>query len=123
MKKDIFGARCACCEAVLLKTIFCSDPYAVILVQNNAYTTLKRLQTETIKRTLNPIWNEQFLIRVDPSLTKLTIELYDENRIVSVTRSLRQMTNVSFRHAMTSSARSTLIYQQRTFTQSGLGVQ
>ncbi|VEL31409.1 unnamed protein product [Protopolystoma xenopodis] len=39
------------------------------------------LQTRTIKRSLNPFWNEEFIFRVNPIENRIVFELYDENRI------------------------------------------
>ncbi|TGZ55062.1 hypothetical protein CRM22_010496 [Opisthorchis felineus] len=69
MKKDIFGA---------------SDPYCKILLYKNNRTTnclCPPVQTKTIKRSLNPIWNEEVIFRVNPFENRLVFELYDENRL------------------------------------------
>ncbi|KRX96770.1 E3 ubiquitin-protein ligase NEDD4, partial [Trichinella pseudospiralis] len=64
-KKDIFGA---------------SDPYvSVHLCQQGR--EVDKVHTKTIKKTLYPIWNEEFLFRVDPSNCKIVFEVFDENRI------------------------------------------
>ncbi|KRX79466.1 E3 ubiquitin-protein ligase NEDD4, partial [Trichinella sp. T6] len=64
-KKDIFGA---------------SDPYvSVHLCQQGR--EVDKVHTKTIKKTLYPVWNEEFLFRVDPSNCKIVFEVFDENRI------------------------------------------
>ncbi|KAI8501368.1 E3 ubiquitin-protein ligase nedd4, partial [Branchiostoma belcheri] len=67
-KKDIFGA---------------SDPYVRVHVyQGNDPTEgeVVMVQTRTIKKTLNPKWNEDFYFRVDPRC-RLLFEVFDENRV------------------------------------------
>lgn len=64
-KKDIFGA---------------SDPYVIVHLYHNSRDTHKA-QTKTIKKTLYPIWNEEFVFRVEPSNGKIVFEVFDENRI------------------------------------------
>ncbi|CAH8655523.1 unnamed protein product [Schistosoma rodhaini] len=69
MKKDIFGA---------------SDPYCKLCIYKTQRATLplcSPVPTKTVKRSLNPIWNEEFIFRVNPSENRLVFELYDENRI------------------------------------------
>ncbi|VDP53206.1 unnamed protein product [Schistosoma margrebowiei] len=69
MKKDIFGA---------------SDPYCKLCIYKTQRSTLplcSPVATKTVKRSLNPIWNEEFIFRVNPSENRLVFELYDENRI------------------------------------------
>ncbi|KFD73367.1 hypothetical protein M514_04650 [Trichuris suis] len=64
-KKDIFGA---------------SDPYVAIqLCQGNQ--EIDRVHTKTIKKTLYPVWDEEFVFRVDPLTCKIVFEVFDENRI------------------------------------------
>nr|XP_028604257.1 E3 ubiquitin-protein ligase NEDD4-like isoform X1 [Podarcis muralis]XP_028604258.1 E3 ubiquitin-protein ligase NEDD4-like isoform X2 [Podarcis muralis] len=73
-KKDIFGA---------------SDPYVKLsLYVADENRELALVQTKTIKKTLNPKWNEEFYFRVDPSNHRLLFEVFDENRLVSVLLSL-----------------------------------
>uniref|UniRef100_A0A1I8HAC0 WW domain-containing protein n=1 Tax=Macrostomum lignano TaxID=282301 RepID=A0A1I8HAC0_9PLAT len=63
-KKDIFGA---------------SDPYVKISVYTNRES--QSATTKTIKRTLNPVWNQTFRF---PNVTNshvLDAEVYDANRI------------------------------------------
>ncbi|TNN10325.1 E3 ubiquitin-protein ligase NEDD4-like isoform 1 [Schistosoma japonicum] len=69
MKKDIFGA---------------SDPYCKLCIYKTQRSTLPvcpPVPTKTVKKSLNPIWNEEFIFRVNPSENRLVFELYDENRI------------------------------------------
>ncbi|XP_068722860.1 E3 ubiquitin-protein ligase NEDD4-like isoform X2 [Montipora capricornis] len=67
-KKDIFGL---------------SDPYCKIkLFQGDRdYGEIDSVITETIKKTLHPDWNQQFLFRVNPSVNRLLFEVFDENRV------------------------------------------
>lgn len=37
--------------------------------------------TKTKKKTLNPVWNEEFVFRVRPSEHKLVFQVFDENRL------------------------------------------
>ena len=50
-KKDIFGA---------------SDPYVVISVKTGADDLRNVRKTTVKKKTLNPVWNEEFEINVNP---------------------------------------------------------
>nr|XP_033789615.1 E3 ubiquitin-protein ligase NEDD4-like isoform X13 [Geotrypetes seraphini] len=66
-KKDIFGA---------------SDPYVKLsLYVADENKELALVQTKTIKKTLNPKWNEEFYFRVDPTNHRLLFEVFDENRL------------------------------------------
>ena len=66
-KKDIFGA---------------SDPYTRIdLVTLDGEEVEDSVLTKTKKRTLNPCWEEEFIIRVQPEKHKLVFEVFDENRL------------------------------------------
>ncbi|XP_045526900.1 E3 ubiquitin-protein ligase Nedd-4 isoform X1 [Pieris brassicae] len=66
-KKDIFGA---------------SDPYVRVELQKvDCDVTLETFLTKTKKRTLNPIWNQEFVFRVKPQEQKLLIQVFDENRL------------------------------------------
>ncbi|RMB92544.1 hypothetical protein DUI87_31044 [Hirundo rustica rustica] len=68
-KKDIFGA---------------SDPYVKLsLYVADENRELALVQTKTIKKTLNPKWNEEFYFRVNPTNHRLLFEVFDENRLVS----------------------------------------
>ncbi|XP_047516489.1 E3 ubiquitin-protein ligase NEDD4 isoform X5 [Pieris napi] len=66
-KKDIFGA---------------SDPYVRVELQKvDCDVTLETFLTKTKKRTLNPVWNQEFVFRVKPQEQKLLIQVFDENRL------------------------------------------
>ncbi|TFK02353.1 growth arrest and DNA damage-inducible protein GADD45 alpha [Platysternon megacephalum] len=65
-KKDILGA---------------SDPYVKVTVYEPVNGIFTSVQTKTIKKTLNPKWNEEFLFRVNPQQHRLLFEVFDENRL------------------------------------------
>lgn len=66
-KKDIIGA---------------SDPYVKLsLYVADENRELALIQTKTIKKTLNPKWNEEFFFRVCPQNHRLLFEVFDENRL------------------------------------------
>ncbi|XP_073320180.1 E3 ubiquitin-protein ligase NEDD4-like [Pagrus major] len=65
-KKDILGA---------------SDPYTRLSLYDPVNGELTSLQTKTIKKTLDPKWNEEFFFRVDPSKHRILLEVFDENRL------------------------------------------
>ncbi|XP_064165134.1 E3 ubiquitin-protein ligase NEDD4-like isoform X8 [Anguilla rostrata] len=66
-KKDIIGA---------------SDPYVKLsLYVADENRELGLAQTKTIKKTLNPKWNEEFYFRVYPQNHRLLFEVFDENRL------------------------------------------
>ncbi|XP_065821335.1 E3 ubiquitin-protein ligase NEDD4-like isoform X17 [Labrus bergylta] len=66
-KKDIIGA---------------SDPYVKLsLYVADENRELALVQTKTIKKTLNPKWNEEFYFRVCPLNHRLLFEVFDENRL------------------------------------------
>ncbi|XP_068620752.1 E3 ubiquitin-protein ligase Nedd-4 isoform X5 [Battus philenor] len=66
-KKDIFGA---------------SDPYVrVELQKTDGDVTVETFLTKTKKKTLNPVWNQEFVFRVKPQEQKLLIQVFDENRL------------------------------------------
>ncbi|KAK4884524.1 hypothetical protein RN001_000795 [Aquatica leii] len=66
-KKDIFGA---------------SDPYVrVDLNTINGDETVDSVLTKTKKKTLNPVWDEEFIFRVKPAEHKLVLQVFDENRL------------------------------------------
>nr|XP_043909648.1 E3 ubiquitin-protein ligase NEDD4-like isoform X10 [Solea senegalensis] len=68
-KKDIIGA---------------SDPYVKLsLYVADENRELALVQTKTIKKTLNPKWNEEFFFRVCPQNHRLLFEVFDENRLAS----------------------------------------
>ncbi|XP_052863204.1 E3 ubiquitin-protein ligase Nedd-4-like [Anopheles cruzii] len=66
-KKDIFGY---------------SDPY--VKIEQNTITgdvNVTQVVTKTKRRTLNPIWDEEFILRVKPNEHKLVLQVFDENRL------------------------------------------
>ncbi|XP_012546518.1 E3 ubiquitin-protein ligase NEDD4 isoform X9 [Bombyx mori] len=66
-KKDIFGA---------------SDPYVRVELQKvDGDVTIETFLTKTKKKTLNPVWNQEFIFRVKPQEHKLLIQVFDENRL------------------------------------------
>lgn len=66
-KKDIFGA---------------SDPYVrVDLNTINGDQIIDSALTKTKKKTLNPVWEEEFIFRVKPVEHKLVLQVFDENRL------------------------------------------
>ncbi|KFW05312.1 E3 ubiquitin-protein ligase NEDD4, partial [Fulmarus glacialis] len=65
-KKDILGA---------------SDPYVKLTVYDPVNGVLTSVQTKTIKKSLNPKWNEELLFRVNPQKHRLLFEVFDENRL------------------------------------------
>lgn len=66
-KKDVFGA---------------SDPYVrVDLNTVNGDDTVDSVLTKTKKKTLNPVWEEEFIFRVKPVDHKLVLQVFDENRL------------------------------------------
>ncbi|KAK0173465.1 hypothetical protein PV328_006655 [Microctonus aethiopoides] len=66
-KKDIFGA---------------SDPYVRIdLYSLHGHETVDSVLTKTKKKTLNPVWDEEFIFRVKPAEHKLVLQVFDENRL------------------------------------------
>ncbi|KAI5636492.1 WW domain-containing protein [Phthorimaea operculella] len=66
-KKDIFGA---------------SDPYVRVELQKvEGDVTIETFLTKTKKKTLNPVWNQEFVFRVKPAEHKLLIQVFDENRL------------------------------------------
>ncbi|XP_020605292.1 E3 ubiquitin-protein ligase NEDD4-like isoform X2 [Orbicella faveolata] len=67
-KKDIFGL---------------SDPYCKIKLfrGDREYGEIDAVCTETIKKSLHPVWNQEFLFRVNPRDNRLLFEVFDENRI------------------------------------------
>ncbi|CAB1426503.1 unnamed protein product [Pleuronectes platessa] len=73
-KKDIIGA---------------SDPYVKLsLYVADENKELALVQTKTIKKTLNPKWNEEFYFRVCPQNHRLLFEVFDENRLASIKNGL-----------------------------------
>ncbi|KAF4071865.1 hypothetical protein AMELA_G00267800 [Ameiurus melas] len=68
-KKDILGA---------------SDPYTRLSLYDPVNGEMVSLQTKTIKKTLDPKWNEEFFFKVHPKKHRLLLEVFDENRLVSM---------------------------------------
>ncbi|XP_012861800.1 E3 ubiquitin-protein ligase NEDD4-like [Echinops telfairi] len=66
-KKDILGA---------------SDPYVRVTLYDPMNGVFISVQTKTIKKTLNPKWNEEILFRVHPQQHRLLFEVFDENRLI-----------------------------------------
>lgn len=58
-----------------------SDPYVkVVGPQPNIYNIPKKgFKTHTIKKTLNPVWNETFVFNVNRSANALKFEVYDHD--------------------------------------------
>ncbi|XP_055971461.1 E3 ubiquitin-protein ligase NEDD4 isoform X1 [Sorex fumeus] len=65
-KKDILGS---------------SDPYVRVTLYDPMNGIFTSVQTKTIKKTLNPKWNEEILFRVHPQQQRLLFEVFDENRL------------------------------------------
>ncbi|XP_047719579.1 E3 ubiquitin-protein ligase NEDD4 isoform X8 [Prionailurus viverrinus] len=65
-KKDILGS---------------SDPYVRVTLYDPMNGIFTSVQTKTIKKTLNPKWNEEILFRVHPQQHRLLFEVFDENRL------------------------------------------
>ncbi|KAJ7418687.1 hypothetical protein BTVI_27916 [Pitangus sulphuratus] len=82
-KKDIFGARNdnginGLCKREQKQR----DPYVKLsLYVADENRELALVQTKTIKKTLNPKWNEEFYFRVNPTNHRLLFEVFDENRL------------------------------------------
>uniref|UniRef100_A0ACB8E600 Uncharacterized protein n=1 Tax=Sphaerodactylus townsendi TaxID=933632 RepID=A0ACB8E600_9SAUR len=70
VKKDILGT---------------SDPYVKVTVYDSAHGILTTAQTRTVKKTLDPKWNEEFFFRVNPQRHRMFLEVFDENRLRSCT--------------------------------------
>uniref|UniRef100_A0A8C1RML5 E3 ubiquitin-protein ligase NEDD4-like n=1 Tax=Cyprinus carpio TaxID=7962 RepID=A0A8C1RML5_CYPCA len=84
-KKDIIGA---------------SDPYVKLsLYVTDENRELALVQTKTIKKTLNPKWNEEFYFRVCPQNHRLLFEVFDENRLANIGHDLSE--NEHFNHGQT----------------------
>ncbi|XP_051892646.1 E3 ubiquitin-protein ligase NEDD4-like isoform X6 [Pristis pectinata] len=59
-----------------------NDPYVKLsLYVADENRELALIQTKTIKKSLNPKWNEEFLFRVNPQNHRLLFEVFDENRL------------------------------------------
>ena len=61
-----------------------SDPYAVLTYISNRGKSHQKYKTRTIKRTLNPDWNETFTFDViDAKTDKISIEIYDYDILIN----------------------------------------
>ncbi|XP_075064140.1 E3 ubiquitin-protein ligase NEDD4 isoform X3 [Mixophyes fleayi] len=80
-KKDLLGA---------------SDPYVKVTLYDPANGVLTCIQTKTVKKTLNPKWNEEILLRVYPQKHRLLFEVFDENRLTENPRLERPYTFKDF---------------------------
>jgi len=62
-----------------------SDPFCVLSLEG--CTSATKLRTKVINKTLNPVWNEDFVFHVlkdyDPSKVELLISLFDKDAIGS----------------------------------------
>ncbi|KAK6106270.1 HECT-domain (ubiquitin-transferase) family protein [Brugia pahangi] len=66
-KRDIFGV---------------CDPYAVILLKRyGSNTVVDKAQTKTLRKTREPVWNEEFVFRVVRKDCILAVQIFDERRI------------------------------------------
>ncbi|XP_029109491.1 E3 ubiquitin-protein ligase NEDD4-like isoform X3 [Scleropages formosus] len=65
-KKDILGL---------------SDPYTRITLYDLENDDSISIQTKTIKKTLDPKWNEEFFFSVHPQKHRLLFQVFDENRL------------------------------------------
>ncbi|KAM4596453.1 E3 ubiquitin-protein ligase NEDD4-like isoform 1-T1 [Fundulus diaphanus] len=74
-KKDILGARSHQTSSVT------HDPYTRLSLYDPINGEITSLQTKTIKKTLDPKWNEEFYFRVNPTNHRLLFEVFDENRL------------------------------------------
>ncbi|CAF4365291.1 unnamed protein product, partial [Rotaria sordida] len=46
----------------------------------NRNSIIDTARTRTVPKTLNPLWNQDFIFRVDPSKHRLSFEIYDQNK-------------------------------------------
>ncbi|KAG9489389.1 hypothetical protein GDO78_005398 [Eleutherodactylus coqui] len=58
-----------------------SDPYVKVTLYDPEKDALANYQTKTVKKSLNPKWSEEILLRVFPKKHRLLFELFDENRL------------------------------------------
>ncbi|XP_077374688.1 E3 ubiquitin-protein ligase NEDD4-like [Festucalex cinctus] len=65
-KKDILGA---------------SDPYTRLTLYDPSRGEIATHQTKTVKKSLDPKWNEEFWFNVHPRKDRLLLEVFDENRL------------------------------------------
>ncbi|CAM4742945.1 unnamed protein product [Rotaria magnacalcarata] len=59
------------------------DPYVKITLQivENRNSVIDFARTHTVPKTLNPVWNQDFLFRVDPIKHRLVFEIFDHNKL------------------------------------------
>ncbi|CAF2136027.1 unnamed protein product [Rotaria magnacalcarata] len=59
------------------------DPYVKITLQivENRNSVIDFARTHTVPKTLNPVWNQDFLFRVDPTKHRLVFEIFDHNKL------------------------------------------
>lgn len=59
------------------------DPYVKVLLQTreNRNQTTDIACTRSVPKTLNPVWNQDFLFRVDPTKHRLVFEIYNKNSL------------------------------------------
>ncbi|CAF3633948.1 unnamed protein product [Adineta steineri] len=59
------------------------DPYVKALLQTreSRNQTVDIARTRTVPKTLNPVWNQDFIFRVDPTKHRLVFEIYDQNKL------------------------------------------
>lgn len=63
-------------------SIISSDPYVRIDLNTIVGdVNIDSVLTKTKKKTLNPVWNEEFVFRVRPTDHKLVFQVFDENRL------------------------------------------
>ncbi|CAM4849774.1 unnamed protein product, partial [Rotaria magnacalcarata] len=57
------------------------DPYIQILLQSreNQNQTIDTARTRTVSKTLNPLWNQDFIFRVDSTKHRLIFKIYCQN--------------------------------------------
>ncbi|KAM3927557.1 E3 ubiquitin-protein ligase NEDD4 isoform 2-T2 [Leptodactylus fuscus] len=58
-----------------------SDPYVKLTLYDPASGPLANFQTKTIKKNINPTWDEEVTLRVFPKKHRLLFEVFDENRL------------------------------------------
>ncbi|VUZ39640.1 unnamed protein product [Hymenolepis diminuta] len=112
MKKDIFGT---------------TDPYCRLSLYRDVRQTSclgNSVRTRTIKRSLNPEWNEEFYFRVNPESNRLIFEIFDENRItrdnflgyVSISLPQTDIAVDGFEDLSRTTAKSYLLKQRRALS-------
>ena len=63
------------CEALPIADITSSDPYVVIIVGGRLEN-----RTKTIFRNRNPVWNEEFSLKILHRRSVIALEIYDEDK-------------------------------------------